>query len=504
MIRRQLVLGLMLVLLLSPVLVACNQLPGAQAARQPTAGANPAETLPPVRQVSAGAVSAEAIIVPFTQADLSFRITGRVQEVLVAEGDHVTAGQELIKLETRDLEQALLRAEAGLKSAQAQLAQIKAGNRPEKIAAAEAQVAMAQAEVQAAEMAVQVAEGDVAAAKAALANAEAGVKTAEMAALVAYNRLTAAQKGPQSAQAELNKIAAGPTQLELAIAEKRIELARNELWGLQGQRDALGGPGGNAGAYEAAKGEAAAGESRVQIAQMEYEQLRAGPKAEDIAIAQSKVAEAQANVEIAQAQLYQANAEVESAKTRVLEAQASVLKAEGQLGQIRSKVDSARAEVQRVEAELNALRAGPQAEDIAVAEAAVAEADANLMEAQHAMEDAVLKAPFDGTVGEILVQTGETASPQIVSLRLGDLTRFRVKTEDLSEVDINQVQIGQTAEITVDALPGAAFRGTVARVASVASDFRGDRVYEAIIDLETEQAEGLLWGMTAFVEIDVR
>ena len=92
---------------------------------------------------TAGVVSAKAAVVPYKKADLSFKAVGRVQEVLVSEGQVVTAGQELARLETRDLEQAVRRAEAELKAAQAQLAKAQAGARPEEVALAEAAVAIA-------------------------------------------------------------------------------------------------------------------------------------------------------------------------------------------------------------------------------------------------------------------------------------------------------------------------------------------------------------------------
>jgi len=399
-------------------------------------------------------VSAEAVVVPCKEADLSFKAVGRVQKILVSEGEMVIAGQELARLETRDLEQAVRQAEAGLKSAQAQLAKAKAGARPEEVAAAEAAVTIAQADVRTAEIAVEIAQGN----------------------------LVAAQATLRSAQASLNKLLAGPTERDLQIAEKEVELAKNQLWGLQGQRDAIGGAmdnfssGGTQAEYEAAKGQVAAAETRVEIAQLQLEKLKAGARAEDVAIARAQVAQAQAGVQIAEAQLAQAEAQVERAKAQLMQAQA----------------------------QLDLVKAGSRIEDIAVAEAAVAQAEAALAEAKNALDDAVLKAPFDGTVGAILIDEGELVSPQIPVIRLGDLTRLRVQTEDLSEVDVNRVGVGQDAMVTVDALEGETFKAKVVRIAPVATDRRGDKVYTVILDLGVGPESGLRWGMSAFVEIKVR
>lgn len=466
-------------------------------------GASPT-AMPQVRKTSAGNVVAEAVLIPYRQADLSFKAVGRVQQVLVAEGDQVRAGQELARLDTRDLEQAVLEAEAGLKQAQAQLSKAQAGPRPEEIAAADAAVAIAEAEAKAAESAVAVANGQLAAAQAQLLNVQASVSSAQIAVRVAQANLAAEQAALRSAQASLNKLVAGPTELELQIARKQVELAENELWGYQGQRDALGGAEGNSAQYEAAQGQVGAAGTRVEIANLQLQKLMAGALEEDRAIAEASVVQAQANVQIAQAQLQQANADMENSKSKVLEAQANVQTMEGQLAQAIAQHETALAQVQRAKAEANLVKAGTRAEDLAIAEATVAQAEAALMAAKNAMQAAVLIAPFDGTVGEILVQEGELASPEIVAVRLGDLTRLRVRTEDLNEVDINQVRVGQKAKITVDALPGKTFEGTVSHVGLLASDYRGDRVYTAVLDLESKPGDGLRWGMTAFAEIQAR
>ena len=135
--RRVLLVLVLVVLVLSPALSACSfsegdETPGSQV----TAPANASRL---------DSVSAEGVITPVKALDLSFEGSGRVDKILVSEGDQVVAGQLLAVLETRDLEQAVARAEARLESAQAQLAKARAGARPEEIAEARAGLAIAQA-----------------------------------------------------------------------------------------------------------------------------------------------------------------------------------------------------------------------------------------------------------------------------------------------------------------------------------------------------------------------
>jgi len=361
------------------------------------------------------------------------------------------------------------------------LEKARAGARPEEIAEAEAAVAIAQAGVQARDAAVLVAKGNVEAARADLQSAQTGVD-------VARSSLTAAQAKLNGSQANLNKLLAGPTATEIKIATKEVERAKNDALAWEKQRDA---------SRATLEGKLEAARVAVQIAQLQLDQLKAGARAEDIAAARAQVAQAAAGVQTARAQLAQA-------ESRVSESQAAVQTTEAQLAQVTAQLASVQTQVIEMQARRDLVKAGSRAEDIAIAEAAVAQAEAALAEATNSREDAILLAPFDGTVGEILLREGETALPQVPAINLGDLTRLRVETEDLSEVDVDRVRVGQQAQVTVDALDGKAFKGVVSRVAPVASDHRGDKVYVVTLDLDPAAVQDLRWGMSSFVEIDVR
>ncbi|MDO8538987.1 MAG: HlyD family efflux transporter periplasmic adaptor subunit [Opitutaceae bacterium] len=84
--------------------------------------------------------------VEVTEAQLSFKMPGRVIERTVAEGDRITAGQPVARLDDAEQvhEVALRRAE--LAAAEALLAELRAGSRPQEIAAAEAGLRSTEAE----------------------------------------------------------------------------------------------------------------------------------------------------------------------------------------------------------------------------------------------------------------------------------------------------------------------------------------------------------------------
>jgi len=191
--------------------------------------------------------------------------------------------------------------------------------------------------------------------------------------------------------------------------------------------------------------------------------------------------------------LQQATVEYEIAKARY-EALVGGASAED-IAAVQAEVDGARAS-------LSLLSAGPRAEDIAVVEAQVAQTEVALAQAASALDDAALTAPFAGTVGAVLVRDGEMVNPGSPAVVLGDISEFKIETTDLNEVDLYLLQVGQSVEITFDALPERNMRGVVTKIAPMASLEQGGTNYKVTIELE-EQDPDLRWGMTAFVDIFV-
>lgn len=86
--------------------------------------------------------------VDIRQVELAFNASGRVDEVLVQEGDRVAKGQLLARLDTERLKLQLAQAEALAAAQRSQLARLKAGSRPEEIRQAAALRDEARAAVQ--------------------------------------------------------------------------------------------------------------------------------------------------------------------------------------------------------------------------------------------------------------------------------------------------------------------------------------------------------------------
>ncbi|MCI0561324.1 MAG: biotin/lipoyl-binding protein, partial [Nitrososphaera sp.] len=82
-----------------------------------------------------------------TDAQLSFKIPGRVEERLVSEGETVKVGQVVARLDDAELAQEVALRKVEVQVAQAALSELEAGSRPEEISQAGASVYRAQAQL---------------------------------------------------------------------------------------------------------------------------------------------------------------------------------------------------------------------------------------------------------------------------------------------------------------------------------------------------------------------
>ena len=110
-----------------------------------------------------------------------------------------------------------------------------------------------------------------------------------------------------------------------------------------------------------------------------------------------------------------------------------------------------------------------------------------------------LVAPFGGTIVSVDISPAENVVPGQIVIVLGDLSKYQIETTDLSERDVTRVQIGQPANVFIEAL-NEEFTGQVIDIDHVSSTIGGDVVFTVTIDLD-QQPEGLLWGMSADVQI---
>ena len=323
-------------------------------------------------------VSASGKVAPGTSADVYPASPGTIEEVLVSDGETVTAGQKLATLDTGSLELAVDQARSGLAAAKAQLANAGA----------------------------QGTSADVAAAKAGVASAKKGV-TAASASLAAAN-----------------------VSYDNASA-----------------------------AYDLAKATYGSDSPTTTAAYAAKKSAYAGVKAAESALS--------------------------SAKTGVKSAQAGYAKA----------------------------RAASPSSSKAAASAAVDAAQSALAEAKAALKDATLRAPIDGVVvfnatsasltgdGDT-VTDGSSVSPASAPFTVVDFGALRFDAE-VDEADIDRVEQGMAADVTLDAFAGKTFSTSVARVQKAAkTTSTGGTVFIAELPLSDIDATALL-GMKGDATIKV-
>ncbi len=344
------------------------------------------------------AVSASGSVDLRERVSLAFEMPGRVVEARVEVGEQVGAGDVLASLDTERLALQVRQAEAALASAEAQLAKLQAGPRPEEVAAAEANLRAAEAQVSGA-----AAERD---------------------------RLAGGASDAQIAAAEA-ELASAITQQKFAedMHDMSMKCVTFEI-PYRGERTICPG----LGVFE--------------------EQSRYNLEATDKALtaARAGLDETLAGADADQLRAMQAN------------------------------VSAAAAQRDAAQAQLDLLLSGATEEQIGAAEAGVAQARAALEQVELLLDQATLRAPFDGIVAEVNVTAGEMASAGLPAITLVDASEFHL-TVKVDEMDVGQLIEGQAAEVTLDALADVVIAGSVERVAPAATIEGGVIYYHVTIDL---------------------
>jgi HlyD family secretion protein len=259
----------------------------------------------------------------------------------------------------------------------------------------------------------------------------------------------------------------------------------------------------------------------------------------------AQVNEARAALRVARATAQVQKASLERAKVAILNAQTAKRLAEAQSAAISARQDELERDLQRklqlvhsgsgTERDLTQTRAQHDAgiadlrasveqiqmkvEAIAIAEAeremaqanldnalaVVEQKEAALDQAQVDLDRTVLRAPIDGIVIKRDVNPGQTVAVSLDAKTLfkiaNDLREMEVHGK-IDEADVGQLNVGQSAEFTVDAYPDQTFRGTVLQIRKSPEVVQNVVTYTAIISAPNPDLL-LLPGMTAQLRIVV-
>jgi len=223
------------------------------------------------------------------------------------------------------------------------------------------------------------------------------------------------------------------------------------------------------------------------VAQIEATQAQADVQAQQAgiqsALADSAAAEANAKsmedaIANAQATLEKAKAELGRTKLnldRASQLYQDKLIAKQDYDQKKAEYDSAAAGVTEAQTRVAQVRAQKaQAEQqVASSQRRVTQTKANLARMADILQKFSVIAPLDGMVTNLPVRMGETVVPGIQNsaastiMTVADMSLITAEVQ-VDETDIVNIQIGQTADITVDAIPNKTFKGHVTEIGNTA------------------------------------
>ncbi len=160
-------------------------------------------------------------------------------------------------------------------------------------------------------------------------------------------------------------------------------------------------------------------------------------------------------------------ADTETALNDLLRLKNDPQAAQIRVAQAEATAKTALTEVAVAQARLEILKAGPRAEQIAVAEARVQQAEASLAALKVQRAKHTLVAPLAGWAAEQVAHEGEMAVPGATLLTLADLSNLTL-TVYVPEPDLNTVSIGQKVTVYVDTFPDTAFSGAITYISAEA------------------------------------
>jgi multidrug resistance efflux pump len=226
--------------------------------------------------------------------------------------------------------------------------------------------------------------------------------------------------------------------------------------------------------------------------QAELDELRNGPRPEELQRAAAEVAEARAAALLAERDLE---------RQRALAGEGLIAAAEAERAEEARAVNRARLEAALQSEGL--LREGARSERLRAAEAALAEAQAALGLATAQLEQTVIRSPIDGVVTKQHAEVGELVSAGFgggaaaAIVTVADVSRLIVEV-DVPHAELRRIRLGQPARVESEALAGRRFDGVVTWIGPEANR------QKLAVPIEVEiggAADGLLPGLSAKVTL---
>ncbi len=167
-----------------------------------------------------------------------------------------------------------------------------------------------------------------------------------------------------------------------------------------------------------------------------------------------------------------------------------------------AKLALAEAQLTQAQTDLTTLQKnnGVDPMQMATAQNKVDNAQSALDQAKANLDGATIKAPYDGTIISVAGQAGDNVGTSTF-ITIADLAHPQV-TFQADETDLDKVAIGESAQVTFDALPNKTFTGKVIRIDPALLSSGGTQVLQGLIQLDLTKETDLSvlpQGLTASV-----
>lgn len=343
----------------------------------------------------------------------------QIQQVLVDEGDYVTAGQVMAILDDSMVRSQVLDAQAQVESMRSLQVQSETGVWQAKSALAGAQAG--ETEAQAA----------ISQAEAALAEAEAGLKSA----IAAKSEVEAALAGAKAAKVEAEALRA---QAVANLAKAKTELAQAER--------------------ELERYQSLANAGAISQQELDIRLTRVENALEAVRVAEANIKSADARIQSAVATISSTEARLRSAESNVSSASARVASATGNIRSAAARWERAKEQVASAQSQVESARA-----TVKSAAANVISSQARAEQVQTQREQTLVRAPASGIVAERIARVGDVTNGagRLFSIIANGELELHVK---IPETQLPLVKIGASVQVTSDADPRISLQGTVREI----------------------------------------
>ena len=165
---------------------------------------------------------------------------------------------------------------------------------------------------------------------------------------------------------------------------------------------------------------------------------------------------------------------------------------------VRAALDSALAVEAEAKHQYELSADGANKDQLALAQARLDNAKAQVTASESNLSNYVLTAPFDGVVAEVTIEIGDQVGPESRAVSVADSSSWLIETTDITELEVVNVAVGQKVTFTADALSDVTMNGTVTEVSQSSYTQGGDVIYTVRIKAEDVDPR-LKWGMTVEV-----